>query len=66
MRNPNRLNNLYDELKNIHKTYLPDWRFGQFMINFINWYYNKYKNDIFYIEDNKILTYIKEYINEFN
>ncbi len=66
MRNPNRLNNLYDELKNIHKTYIPDWRFGQFMINFINWYYNKYKNDIFYIEDNKILTYIKEYINEFN
>jgi len=66
MRNPNRLNNLYDELKNIHKTYLPDLRFGQFMINFINWYYNKYKNDIFYIEDNKILTYIKEYINEFN
>ena len=66
MRNPNRLNNLYDELKNIHKTYLPDWRFGQFMINFINWYYNKYKRDIFYIEDDKILTYIKEYINEFN
>ena len=66
MRNPNRLNNLYNELKNIHKTYIPDWRFGQFMINFINWYYNKYKIDIFYIEDNKILTYIKEYINEFN
>ena len=36
MRDPNRLDAFYDELKEIHKEYYPDWRFGQFMVNIIN------------------------------
>ena len=63
MRDINRLNNFYDELKKIHKQ-IPDWRFGQFMMNFISWYATKYKRDIFYIEDDKIIKFIKEFIDE--
>lgn len=63
MRDINRLDNFYEKLKEIHKQ-LPDWRFGQFIMNFIGWYYEKYERDCFYIEDDQILKYIKEFINE--
>ena len=63
MRDINRLDNFYDELKRIHK-YVPDWRFGQLIMNFMSWYYNKYKNDCFYIEEDKMLNYIEEFIDE--
>ena len=63
MRDINRLDNFYDELKRIHK-YVPDWRVGQFIMNFMNWYYTKYKRDCFYIEDEKIIKYIEEFVNE--
>lgn len=63
MRDINRFDNFYDELKRIHK-YIPDWRFGQFMMNFMNWYYHKYKRDCFYIEDEKMMKYIEEFIDE--
>ena len=64
MRDPNRLDIFYNELKKIHK-YVPDWRFGQLIINFFSWYYNKYKGDFFYIEDDKILKVIEEFISDF-
>lgn len=63
MRDINRLDFFYDELKRVHK-YVPDWRFGQLIMNFISWYYQKYKKDCFYIEDNEILKYIEEFIDE--
>ena len=64
MRDINRLDNFYDNLKNIHKNYIPDWRFGQFIINFMSWYYDKYKTDIFYVEEEIILKYINDFIDE--
>ena len=64
MRDINRLDNFYDSLKNIHKKYIPDWRFGQFIMNFMGWYYNKYKRDCFYIEEDKMIKYIEEFIDE--
>lgn len=63
MRDINRLDNFYDKFKEFHKN-VPDWRFGQFIMNFMSWYYNKYKRDCFYIEDNKILNYIEEFIDK--
>lgn len=63
MRDINRLDNFYNELKEIHKK-VPDWRFGQFIINFISWYYTKYKRDCFYIEEDKMIKYIEKFINE--
>ena len=63
MRDINRLDNFYDELKKIHK-YVPDWRFGQFIMNFMSWYYTKYKRDCFYIEEDEMIKYIEEFIDE--
>lgn len=37
MRNPDRLDSFYDELKKIHKEHFPDWRFGQWCSNFFGW-----------------------------
>lgn len=63
MRDVNRLNNFYYSLSEFHKN-VPDWRFGQLIMNFMNWYMTKYKTDIFYIEDDKILNFFNEFINE--
>ena len=63
MRDINRLDDFYNALKEAHKQF-PDWRFGQFIMNFINWYYKKYKKDIFYIEENEMITLFDEFINE--
>lgn len=64
MRDPNRLDSFYENLKAIHKNYIPDWRFGQFILNFISWYYNKYKTDIFYLEEDKIIKEFRNFIDE--
>ena len=64
MRDINRLDNFYDNLKSIHKNYIPGWRFGQFILNFMSWYYDKYKTDIFYIEEDKMIKYINDFIDE--
>ena len=63
MRDIDRLDNLYYELKKIHENF-PDWRFGQFIVNFTTWFHNKYHRDFFYIEDNNMLYYIKKFIKE--
>ena len=64
MRNINRLDNFYNELKDIHKK-IPDWRFGQLIINFQRWC-NTVKKipDIFYLEENELVSLLKEYIIE--
>lgn len=64
MRDANRLDNIYNNLKELHKYTVPDWRFGQLMLNFMGWYYNKYKKDIFYIEDDKIVKVFREFIDD--
>lgn len=64
MRDPNRLYKFYENLRDMHMTYLPDWRFGQFIYNFENWYLHSYQNDIFFIEDDKMLELFKEYLND--
>ena len=58
MRDPNRLYKFYDELKRIHMTYVPDWRFGQLITNIFGSY------DIFYLEEEDILRRIKRYFGE--
>lgn len=63
MRDPNRLYKFYENLRDIHMTYFPDWRFGQFMLNFIEWYYNRYGRDIFYIEEDKMSIILDEFVS---
>ena len=48
MRNPDRLDNFYDEMKELHKKHYCDYRFGQLMSNFFSWLYNTYKVDLFF------------------
>jgi len=61
MRNPDRLDLFYDEVKRIHKQYFPDWRFGQLMANFIEWFSIQVGLDIFYQEEDSMLKYLQRY-----
>lgn len=60
MRDPNRLDNFYENLKKIHKEKVTDWRFGQLISNFQSWY----GNDIFYLEENQFMSKLNEFFEE--
>lgn len=62
MRDPERLDEFYDELKYLHRKYVPDWRFGQFMNNFLSWLMSEKGIDPFFPEESKMLDYVREYI----
>lgn len=64
MRNPKRLDSFYNELKEIHAEYFPDWRFGQFMLNFFGWVTNDKKRDMFFPEEAETMKLLKEYCAE--
>ena len=66
MRDPNRLEEFYSELKEIHKRTFSDWRFFQFMINFLGWVMYEKKNDGFYYEEQKALWQCNDKIAELN
>lgn len=57
MRDPNRLDAFYEQMKQIHKENFPDWRFGQFITNFLAWY-----GDPFYIEEGRFIEKLNEYV----
>lgn len=59
MRDPDRLQPLYNELCRIHKEYCPDWRLGQFIMNLLS-----QLGDIFYIEDDCIIERIESYFKK--
>ena len=61
MRDPNRLDKFYAKLRDIHKNECPDWRFGQLMMNFLHWYYEKYNQDFFHEEEDEMIEKIREY-----
>lgn len=57
MREIERLDWFYEELKNAHKEF-PDWRFGQLIYNFLNWY----GKDPFYLEEEDFISAIWAFI----
>ena len=61
IRNPDRLDSFYDELKKIHKEHFPDWRFGQWCSNFFGWLASEKKMDLFFPEEDKMIEYIREF-----
>ena len=61
MRNPERLNGFYDEVRRVHKQYFPDWRFGQLCSNFFGWLCYEKGIDLFYPEEGEMLKYLEEY-----
>lgn len=64
MRNKERLDTFYDELKDIHKEGFPDMRFGQFMMNFLGFVQSEKKRDPFFPEEEEMMKYLKEYANK--
>lgn len=66
MRDPNRLYSFYNELGRIHRTYYMDLRFGQFMYSFFTWVSREKNKDIFYIEEDEMLQYLKEFVGKEN
>ena len=65
-RDPERLYRFYSELTEIHRRSFPDWRFGQFMMNFLGWMQSNKNKDPFFPEEDKMLEYIKEYANTYS
>lgn len=61
MRDPNRLDNFYDEMKKLHMEYFPDLRFGQLISNFFGWIWQTYKIDVFFPEEDRMIELFKDY-----
>lgn len=59
MRDAERLNKFYDRLKELHKKYCPDWRFGQLMVNLAD-----EMGDPFYWEEDKFLEILEGYLKK--
>lgn len=64
MRDTERLDKFYNELKELHKTCVPDWRAGQLFSNFIQWLWNNKKMDVFFPEEDSLLELFKEYLKK--
>lgn len=62
MKDPNRLDEFYNEFMKIHKDIFPDWRFTQLMADFSQWFYLEYRRDTYYLEDQDFITKFKEYV----
>lgn len=60
MRSPDRLDEFYDRLKAIHKEYVPDWRFGQFMMNILG-EMSSSGRDPFFPEEKEMIEFIEAY-----
>lgn len=63
MRDPKRLDDFYDKLKKIHQEKLPDWRFGQLMLNFLSRYMTGNEAGLFYCEDERLIEEIEKYVD---
>lgn len=65
MRDSNRIDKFCTELAQLwHK--VPDWRFGQFVVNMDQIIHIHYDKDMFYVEDDDMLEMIKDYFKENN
>ena len=59
MRDPNRLDSSYAQLCEMHKTYFPDMREGQFLLNLLGWINSTKKRDPFFVESKEFLNLAK-------
>lgn len=58
MRNPEKLDNFYAKLCELHKKYVPDWRFAQLMTNFVN----ALGRDIYYDNEDNTLELLEAWL----
>lgn len=64
MRDINRLDKFYDELKEIHKKHFPDWRFGQMIVNVLADWQAKTKRDLFFLEEDEMIQIFRDYVSK--
>lgn len=64
MRDKNRISVFTKELERVWTQCYPDWRFGQFMVNFFYYVAFKHKRDPFFPEESEMLKYLREYANK--
>lgn len=62
MRDPNRIDDFCDRLKTVWHT-VPDWRFGQLMVNLL-WDEKAPWSDPFFPEDDKMIEYLEGYFGQ--
>lgn len=60
MRDISRIDKFLDELKDIWKTYCPDWRFGQMMCNILN----TFDVDPFFPEEEDMIKRIRNFFEK--
>ena len=60
MRKPERLDEFYDLLKELHKKYLCDWREFQLLYNM----FSSLSEDPFYWEHEKAMDFIRDYFEK--
>lgn len=60
MRDPKRLKPLYDRLEKVHELAVPDWRFGQLMMNMLGEYQHETGRDPFFAEDEEFIEFIEK------
>lgn len=61
MRDKNRIPVFMRELERVWMQCYPDLRFGQLMMNFLNYVALEHKRDPFFPEESEMLKYLKEY-----
>lgn len=61
MRNPERIDDFCERLAKAWKENIPDWRFGQFMVNMFGEWYSDTHRDPFFPEDKEMIEYIEKY-----
>lgn len=63
MRNPDRLDNFYSQLCEIHKKSFPDMREGQFLLNALGYINSTLHKDPFFPESEEMIDLFKQYAN---
>lgn len=61
MRDKNRIWEFTNEFSGLWMKTVPDWRFGQLVMNFFGWISHTKGIDPFFPEENRMITYFEEY-----
>lgn len=61
MRDPKRIRPFINKLAMYWESKIPDWRFGQFMSNFLGFAMSKTGRDIFFIEEKEMEELLDQY-----
>lgn len=64
MRDPQRIKPFCSKLRKYWEERIPDWRFGQFMSNFLGWVVSETHKDIFFIEEDEMSELLDKYFSE--